>query len=84
MMESMRNGDVTAVGRRGDLVLDGGLLGGPIDENEQAGTGAEESRPSTPLAPEAPFAADDPPSTDIKPLDCPLSIPQCHPPDQNP
>ena len=79
MVESMRNGDVTAVGRRGDLVLDGGLLDGPIDDNEQAGTGAKESRQSSPLAPEAPSAADDQASTgtDIQPHICPASIPTC-------
>jgi hypothetical protein len=79
MMKSMRNGDVTAVRRRGDLVLDGGLLDGPIDENEQAHTDPEQPSQPSPLARTAPFEADDQASADgtIKPLGCPLSIPTC-------
>jgi hypothetical protein len=55
------------------------LLDGPIDENEQAGTGAKESRQSTPLAPDAQFEADDQasPDTQIGPFDCPPADPRC-------
>jgi hypothetical protein len=76
MMESMRNRDVTAVRRRGGLgglVLDGGPLGGPIEENEQACTDPKDCPQPMPLRRDAPLDADEQACTD--PKDCPQPAP---------
>jgi hypothetical protein len=71
MMESM-NGDVAAVrrpGALGDRLLEGVLLDGSSDDNEQACTDPKECPQPTSLVRNAPFEADAQACTD--PKECP-------------
>jgi hypothetical protein len=72
MEESRMKSGVPVVRRRGGLgglLLDGGPLGEPIEENDQACTNPKECPQSGALAPEAPLDADEQACTN--PKECP-------------